>query len=373
MTKRVFIGSSSEHLGVARDVRTDLSHDYDVTLWRDSGIFKLGNTNIESLEEISSTHDFAVLVLDGTDLVESRDVKGIMPRDNVLFELGMFIGTLSRHQVFALCADDKELKLPSDIAGMALAHYKVKPNGEFDVGSACDSIRKAIDGIEIDLAHLDVPGEVERLSMSLSKAGQIGNQAFQTELGHKVAEWIKESAQWENGEVYVRRNYTSFLYAIYKAARSNIFSTSIPDYNKFWGQDLGQSLLRVQSENEEASCTRVFVFDSIEDFDDEHRSILAEQVRSGIHAYCYFNLEDQDFDLSPDVGKDWTVIDDGDVIGITHDLGNSDSDIAATWHFCDQGRRAYFASQRDRLLDICSLRRWKAREDGTLESESAVK
>ncbi|MEM8814340.1 MAG: nucleotide-binding protein [Pseudomonadota bacterium] len=373
MTNKVFIGSSSECLDVARAVRTELSHDHEVTLWTDRGTFQLGNTNIECLEEISTTHLFAVLILDGDDVVESRGDKSPIPRDNVIFELGMFIGTLSRHQVFALCPEHKKPKLPSDIAGMTLAHYKVRSNGELDVGPACDSIRKAIDNIGTDLAHLEIPGEVERLSMSLSKAGQIENQAFQTELGHKVADWIKESAEWERGEVYVRRNYASFLCAVYKAARSNIFSTSIPDYNKFWGQDLGRSLLQAQSENSDAECTRVFVFDSISDFDDQHRSILAEQVKSGVHAYCYFNLEDKDFDLSPDVGKDWTVIDDGDVIGITHDLGSPDPDIAATWHFCDDGRRGYFASQRDRLLDICKLRRWKSREDGTLESESAAR
>ena len=38
--------------------------------------------------------DFAILVLTADDLVASRDVLSTAPRDNVLFELGLFMGGL---------------------------------------------------------------------------------------------------------------------------------------------------------------------------------------------------------------------------------------------------------------------------------------
>ena len=144
MPHRLFIGSSSERLDVARAVRTELAHDYDVTLWTALEAFRLGNTTIESLEEVTATHDFAVLILDGDDIVESRGDRSLVPHDNVLFELGMFMGTLSRHQVFTIYPEDKKPKLPSDLAGMKLAYYRTKSGGKLDIGPACDADRCAI-------------------------------------------------------------------------------------------------------------------------------------------------------------------------------------------------------------------------------------
>ena len=82
----LFIGSSTEGLDFARTVRSLLAEDAEVTLWNE-GFFALGNTFIESLVNAQPRFDFAAVVLTPDDLVTSREVATLGPRDNALFEL----------------------------------------------------------------------------------------------------------------------------------------------------------------------------------------------------------------------------------------------------------------------------------------------
>lgn len=117
-----------------------------MTLW-DEGLFGLGNTFIESLINALPRFDFAVLVLTPDDLVTSRDVESFGPRDNVLFELGLFMGRLGRLRTFIVHQSVADLKIPSDLSGVATATYEW-PRGDENhvaaVGVACDKIRRVI-------------------------------------------------------------------------------------------------------------------------------------------------------------------------------------------------------------------------------------
>ncbi len=68
-------------------------------------------------------HDFAVLVLTPDDVTESRGASQLSPRDNVLFECGLFMGRLGRERAFIVCDKSTKLKLPSDLAGVSLIPY----------------------------------------------------------------------------------------------------------------------------------------------------------------------------------------------------------------------------------------------------------
>src|SRR4051812_1275703 len=91
----IFIGSSSEGLQVARAIQQNLDRDADVVIW-DQGAFQPGDNYLESLQKQMSKADFAVLVLTQDDITISRNQKMASPRDNVLFELGLAIGSVSR-------------------------------------------------------------------------------------------------------------------------------------------------------------------------------------------------------------------------------------------------------------------------------------
>lgn len=119
---KVFIASSSESLSITKAISSNLDHDYEVTPWS-SGSFTLSSTTISELVSKSSTTDFAIFVFQPDDLTESRGMKAPVVRDNVLFELGLFIGAIGVKRCFIVKPRGVELKLPSDLLGLTLADY----------------------------------------------------------------------------------------------------------------------------------------------------------------------------------------------------------------------------------------------------------
>jgi CRP/FNR family transcriptional regulator, cyclic AMP receptor protein len=114
---KVFIASSSEGLNVAEKVQSlllgELKRPADVKLWNRA--FDLSATYIESLEKEMAHADFAILVLTPDDVTISRQRKTSAPRDNVIFELGLFMGRLGRARCFIIQEKTAGLKLPSDL------------------------------------------------------------------------------------------------------------------------------------------------------------------------------------------------------------------------------------------------------------------
>ena len=82
-----------EKLDVARKIKRQFENDPDITavVWNESREFQLGESVLESLMEVKGHYDFAILVFNPDDKVESRGVTQEATRDNVLFELGLFI------------------------------------------------------------------------------------------------------------------------------------------------------------------------------------------------------------------------------------------------------------------------------------------
>lgn len=142
----LFVGSSSEGLDLARAVRALLAEDAEVTLWKE-GLFGLGSTFIESLINALPRFDFSALVLTADDLLTSREVTTLGPRDNVLFELGLFMGRLGRERTFVIRPRGDQIKIPSDLAGLTTAMFdwpRADHNHQAAVGPACDGIREMI-------------------------------------------------------------------------------------------------------------------------------------------------------------------------------------------------------------------------------------
>src|SRR5258708_21849425 len=96
--RKIFIGSSSEELPLAELAKAQLSHDFDVTIWNDNlwdtAVFRLNQNFLSDLLKASLQFDFGILLGTTDDKVEYRGKAALQPRDNVLFELGLFIGRL---------------------------------------------------------------------------------------------------------------------------------------------------------------------------------------------------------------------------------------------------------------------------------------
>ncbi len=142
----VFVGSSREGLEVARAVKVQLSDAGEVELWNED-VFSLSAGTLESAMHALSRFDFAVLVLTPDDVTVSRGVELNSTRDNVLIELGLFIGGLGRERTLMLYCTDRNVKIPSDLAGITFATFAMPDDLDRlipAVGSACVRIRNVI-------------------------------------------------------------------------------------------------------------------------------------------------------------------------------------------------------------------------------------
>lgn len=124
--KKLFIGSSSEELTLAEKVKDMLATDFDVTIWNervwDLSVFKLNQNFLSDLIKATLQFDFGILLGTSDDKVEYRGQVVLQPRDNVLFELGLFTGRLGTSKCAFLI--DKQVKLLSDFGGLSLAQFE---------------------------------------------------------------------------------------------------------------------------------------------------------------------------------------------------------------------------------------------------------
>jgi CAP12/Pycsar effector protein, TIR domain len=126
---RIFIGSSTEALSIADVAQSVLDPNYGhAEVWNNS-IFSSLNVPLETLEKAVLTYDFALFVFLPVDDLNIRGVPTKSIRDNVIFELGLFLGKLGRERVFFIApssAKKEDLHLPSDLAGITPATYDQK-------------------------------------------------------------------------------------------------------------------------------------------------------------------------------------------------------------------------------------------------------
>ncbi len=143
---RVFIISSAEALPIARLVQQAFEHDPFLTvIWTD-GVFKVANYPLTDLEKQIDDSDFAVAIAHSDDLTESRGKDWPSPRDNVVFELGLFMGRLSRARAILMEPRDEKVKLPSDLSGITTITYRYEPGADAAalIAPACNRLRDHI-------------------------------------------------------------------------------------------------------------------------------------------------------------------------------------------------------------------------------------
>lgn len=143
---RVFIISSAEGLDVARKIQDALAHDgFIVRLWTDD-VFKVASYAIESLETELNDSDFAVAVAHSDDMTLFRGLDWPAPRDNVVFELGLFMGRLGRKRAILMEPREDKVKLPSDLSGITTIPYNYEPGKDAAarMAPACNILRDHI-------------------------------------------------------------------------------------------------------------------------------------------------------------------------------------------------------------------------------------
>lgn len=119
----MFIASSAESLCIAEAVNVNLDHDFEVTIWK-NGTFKLSSSTIDDLVEKSSTVDFALFIFAPDDISSIRSRREHVVRDNVIFEMGLFVGAIGKSRSFILKPRNVDMHLPTDLLGVTPADYE---------------------------------------------------------------------------------------------------------------------------------------------------------------------------------------------------------------------------------------------------------
>lgn len=142
---RLFIGSSSESYDVASACNACLDRKTEVTIW--DKVFNSGGNTLTSLCEKAKNVDFALFIFRPEDLTVMRSNPKPTVRDNVLFELGLFIGALGKDRCFILKPRGEELHMPTDLLGVNVDEYdpcRSDNDLESAVNAACTRFLKQI-------------------------------------------------------------------------------------------------------------------------------------------------------------------------------------------------------------------------------------
>jgi hypothetical protein len=113
---RVFVGSASETRGIVDALEAELRDIAFIERW-DLDIFHPGHFTLEELTKAVRQADFAIFVLGRDDVTESRGKTTSSPRDNVVFEAGLFTAVLGWERTFYV-VDKAGTKIPTDWAGL---------------------------------------------------------------------------------------------------------------------------------------------------------------------------------------------------------------------------------------------------------------
>lgn len=173
----LFVGSSTEGLPIAEALHRCLDFCCEVEIWS-QGVFGLSQGSLESLVLALDSFDFAVLVLSADDLVMKRGEAVAAPRDNVLFELGLFTGGLGRERTYMLYDRTKPLALPSDLAGVTAATFEPHSSGKLEAA--------------LDAAVTKISQHIQRLGFRERRGSR---RAVHLSLGVNLG-WLQQGAEF---------------------------------------------------------------------------------------------------------------------------------------------------------------------------------
>jgi Predicted nucleotide-binding protein containing TIR-like domain len=121
MKPRIFLGSSGKQAKLLEEIERGLAEIADVEPWTTT--FNPGRNTLDRLVELSQEVDFAAFVFaqDDWTTTDASQSGEASPRDNVVFEAGLFGGALGIRRTFILHANGA--KLPSDLLGLTAIRY----------------------------------------------------------------------------------------------------------------------------------------------------------------------------------------------------------------------------------------------------------
>ena len=195
MKPRIFIGSSSEGLTSAMPVHKLLSGmGYDATIWNDGEVFGFNISYLDSLLKAGSMFDFGILVATKDDLANVRQNEYKAPRDNVIFEFGLFMGRLGKFRTLILL--EEGAKLPSDMEGIHILKFTASKK----MGEPSESLIIQVANI---IKHIEEKHKQPQLGLLASTSIAMG---FYNNFIERICNYLRN----KKDETISGERYTSF-------------------------------------------------------------------------------------------------------------------------------------------------------------------
>ena len=149
---RIFLGSSGQQATLLQALARGLADVADVESW--TATFNPGTTTLGRLVEGTCEVDFAAFIFAQDDWTSAEPATSdadaaaagqASPRDNVVFEAGLFGGVLGMERTFILHANGA--KLPTDLLGLTCVRYSGDATRAAEVKTVNQKLRKAIEDI----------------------------------------------------------------------------------------------------------------------------------------------------------------------------------------------------------------------------------
>ncbi len=160
MRSQIFIGSSAEGLRYVDQISSYLESVGDIVKWTTA--FTQNKSALDSLVKKTKLSEFAILVATCDDLILKRDKIKSTPRDNIVFEFGLFMGATGINRAFLMVEEGAEL--PSDLEGIIVARFS-------NDGSKYNSLEKKCAEI---MEHIRKEQETSQLGLLPSTALALG-------------------------------------------------------------------------------------------------------------------------------------------------------------------------------------------------------
>ena len=155
MKPTLFIGSSNARLPIAYGLKQVLTDCADVTVWDEAHEFEMNESLLDGLIKAGEMYDFALLVFGQDDSTMMGGERTLTVRDNVLFELGLFMGQMGRDRAFWLRPrGSKAPHVSSDLRG--IMHLEFDEPELTDAESILSSLAETRDKVYRQISRLGV-------------------------------------------------------------------------------------------------------------------------------------------------------------------------------------------------------------------------
>lgn len=163
---KIFIGSSSETLSDVEMVASWIEEAGHTPIpWNDARAFSLGTYTFAGLTKIAKEVDAAVFIFSEDDNVWYRSDTAKQPRDNVMIEYGLFIGTLGQERV-VFCRKGNP-RTATDLLGVVYVNI-----GSGYMSTARYRLRSWLNSVSGDANGVKVHPLLERLNSPFQALGK---------------------------------------------------------------------------------------------------------------------------------------------------------------------------------------------------------